>query len=516
MDKDSDLIGVGRPAAVSRWRASCFRLPWLVLLIALCWLASTAHAQQLAAEPSGKRIAAQVNGAEISLAEVDLLYRHAAAPDTPPAAAAAQRRAILEQLVRAELMAQRAISMGMDTNPDLKIEARIQRRQALARLFEAKAVTLIPGTTPEMVRQTIADNPLVFARRHLIEFDHVLLTPANQALLQQLEEAGAKGASLEHLIELAQEAQASPRRVVRKQSSENVPTVLARAMLDSRPGKPLVVRIDERSGALLAMRSATPTPLVGPLAEKAAATLLNRQRGRAGLEGFAEQFTRTASINYYGEFAANAKPLPADSVATNDKTNDGMVDATGPETLALAPDAVPLRGIPIALTAASALLVLASVTLAVLLLLTSWHWIGGEFWLPRLRFWRKPTQPELPAPAPTPSPPMSDDDVPELPSETLQEEERAGLFGHLFLLAWVGASLTLLGWQLFMIWQRLPWWPLSLATLSGLLLGTLVSHGFAQSNLRLWQRQRIWWQPLLFGSLLLPNAFIGGLLAALR
>ncbi len=515
MNNDRCSKWIGRPVAASRGHASCFRLPWLVLLIALCWLASTAHAQQLAAEPSGKRVAAQVNGAEISLAEVDLLYRRAAAPDTPPAAAAAQRRAILEQLVRTELMAQRAVSQGMDTNSDLKVEARIQRRQALARLFEAKAVTLIPGATTEMVRQTIAENPLVFAQRHLIEFDHVLLTPANQALLQQLEEAAAKGASLERLMELAQEAQANPRRVVRKHSSENVPTVLARAMLDARPGQPLVVRIDERSGALLVMRSATPAPLVGQAAEKEAAALLNRQRKRAGLEGFTEQFTKMASISYYGEFAANAKPLPADSVATNDKTNDEMVDATGPETLGLALDAVPLRSIPIALTAASALLVLASVTLAVLLLLTSWHWSRGEFWLPRPRFWRKPTPPELLAPIPAPTP-MPDDDAPELPSETLQEEERAGLLGHLFLLAWVGASLTLLGWQLFMIWQRLPWWLLSLATLTGLLLGTLVSHGFAQSNLRLWQRQRIWWQPLLFGSLLLVNAFIGGLLAALR
>lgn len=512
MDNDRYSIGVGGQAAASRWRASSSRLAWLVLLITLCWLASTAHAQQLAAEPSGKRIAAQVNGAEISLAEVDLLYRRSAAPDTPPAAAAAQRRAILEQLVHTELMAQRAVSMGMDTNPDLKVEARLQRRQALARLFEAKAVTLIPGTTAEMVRQTIADNPLVFAQRHAIEFDQVQLAPADKALLKKLDGEAAKGASLERLIEIAQEAGAKPRRVLRKHSTESIPPILARAMLASKPGRPITAILDERSGILLTVRSATPTPLIGQAAEKAAAALLNRQRSRAGLESFRTQFAKTASINYYGEFAAGAQPLPADSAALKDET----ADATGPETLGLALDAVPLRGTPIALTAASALLVLASVTLAVLLLLTSLRWIRGEFWLPRLRFWRQQTQPELLVSTPVATPPMSDDDAPELPSETLQEAERAGLLGHLFLLSWVGASLALLGWQLFMVWQRLPWWLLSLATLTGLLLGAVASHGFAQSNLRLWQRQRIWWQPLLFGSLLLVNAFIGGLLAALR
>ena len=512
MDNDKASKWVDGQAAASKWRAGSSRLLWLTLQIAMCWLALAAHAQQLPAEPSGKRVAAQVNGAEISLAEVDLLYRRSAAPNTPPAAAAAQRRAILEQLVRTELMAQRAVAERMDTDPDLKVEARLQRRQALARLFEAKAVKLIPGATPEMVRQTIAENPLVFAQRHVIEFDQVQLAPADKALLKKLDDEAVKGANFERLIELAQEAGAKPHRVLRKNPTESIPTILAKAMLATKPGKPIVVALDERSGVLISVRSATPTPLVGKDAEKAATALLKQQRSRFGLESFTQQMTKTASINYYGEFAAGAQPLPPDRAVSNDET----AIATEPEAISLALDAVPLRGIPIALTAASALLVLASVTLSVLLLITSLRWMRGEFWLPRLRFWRKSELSELTQPVMAVSAPTSDDDEPELPSEKLQDEERAGLVGHLFLLLWVGASLALQGWQLFMAWQRLPWWALSLATVAGLLLGTLASHGFAHSNLRLWQRQRIWWQPLLFGSLLLVNAFIGGLLAALR
>jgi EpsD family peptidyl-prolyl cis-trans isomerase len=439
-----------------------------------------------------------------------LLYRRSAATHTPPEAAAARRRAILDQLVRAELMAQRAVAEGLDTHPDLKVEARLQRRQALAQLFEAKAIKRIPGASPEMVRQTIADNPLTFAQRHLIEFDQVQLAPADPALLKQLNAEAAKGVSLERLIELAQQAKAGTRRVLRKHSSESIPPVLAKALLDSKPGQPIVVLLDERSGALLAMRSITPKPLVGQAAEKAAAVLLNRQRNRTGLAGFTRHMVETASINYYGEFAATAQ------ARTDSAPNEATDLATGLQALGLVPHAMPLRGIPMALTAASTMLVLASVMLAVLLLVTSLRWTRGEFWLPRLCFWRPP-EPAM-MPAVTVNAPASDEEAgeTELPGERLQDEERAGLVGHLFLLIWTGSCLALLGWQLHMGWQRLPWWALSAALLAGLLLGSATSHVFAQSSLRLWQRQRIWWQPVLFGSLLLVNAFTGGLLAALR
>lgn len=504
MGDDRHSIRFGGLIAASR-HASHFRLPGFLLL---CWLASIAQAQPLPTEPSGKRVAALVNGAEISLAEVDLLYRRSAAPNAPPEAAAARRRAILDQLVRAELMAQRAVAESLDTHPDLKVEARLQRRQALAQLFEAKAARRIPGASPEMVRQTIADNPLTFAQRHTIEFDQVQLAPADQALLKQLNKEAAKGVGLERLVELAQQAKAGTRRALRKQSSESIPPVLARALLDSRPGQPIVVLLDERSGALLAMRSIIPKPLVGQAAEKAAAALLNRQRSRSGLDGFTRHMVETASINYYGEFAATGQAL-ADGAP-----NEATEVATGRQTLGLEPDAMPLRGIPMALTAAT--LLVASSMLAVLLLVTSLRWTRGEFWLPRLRFWRPP---ELPAPpAVTVSAPASDEEAEEAeqPGEKLQDEERAGLVGHLFLLTWTGSCLALLGWQLHMGWQRLPWWALSAALLAGLLLGGAASQLFAQSSLRLWQRQRIWWQPVLFGSLLLVNASIGGLLAALR
>lgn len=112
-------------------------------------------------------VVATVNGAPITQFELGVQLRaHPARKDTPPAEA---QREALEELVRLELYAQKAVELGLDKDPAFLTEAarveaqvRAARRTELARLYRFREVLekAMPGA--DEVRAAFDANPKRF------------------------------------------------------------------------------------------------------------------------------------------------------------------------------------------------------------------------------------------------------------------------------------------------------------------------------------------------------------------
>ena len=109
-----------------------------------------------AGDGSDGRVAAVVNGVEITQREVDFLYQRASAPGASESVKRDQRRSILAGLVRAELLAQQAAKMKLDQSPEFPIALYNARRGVLAGLAEAKIVSTAKPLSQETI-QTVVD-----------------------------------------------------------------------------------------------------------------------------------------------------------------------------------------------------------------------------------------------------------------------------------------------------------------------------------------------------------------------
>ena len=133
------------------------------------------------------QVAAVVNGTEIMQREVDLIYKRIEVPGTPAPIATAQRRAILADLVRTELLAQQAVAEKLDKASDLEVDAQLARRQSLARLTEHRILEGVSPLPPDVLKKLVEANPIAFAQRKALVLDEMALEKADKP------EDGTKG-----------------------------------------------------------------------------------------------------------------------------------------------------------------------------------------------------------------------------------------------------------------------------------------------------------------------------------
>ncbi len=465
------------------------------LLAALLAAALTLAADAaLAGEPP--QVAAVVNGVEITQREVEAQYQRSATPGTPPAAAATQRRAILDGLVRTELLAQQALADRLDQTPEFLLDTHQARRQTLALQVEQAARRAIPPLPAEALRQVIAANPYHFAERQLLLIEELQVSQTDQAFLQALDREATEiaerarvqrlareadgsvtgGAALDRLEGLARQAGARVKRVpTTAVTTDQLPPELVKPLLAAKPGVPQVVLIKGVTdrGTAVVMHAAAPTPITGEAAEQLAGGLVQREQLAQALRQRLTAAQNAAQIAYQGEFAAGA-PSP-DAAAT---------PAARPLDSSVPPTLPPHR---LAAIAGAAALACAA---AVLLGVIAWCYWRRTLWLPRL--W------------PARAPPAAEATPPWGPAYDPASWEGM-LFVALLVLACVGA----LGVQLLVAGLRLGPWVLAGAVAGGLALGVGASHLYARASPPPWTRRRRWWSVIAAAALLLGTAALG-------
>jgi len=417
------------------------------------------------------RVAATVNGVEITQREVNFLYQRTAPPGADESVARNQRRTILAGLVRAELLAQQATKMKLDQSPDFLLAMHDARRRVLAGLAEEEIASTTRPVSPETVKTIIANNPNLFAQRKLLVYDEILIQGVNVPFLQSLNASVAKGASLTALLDMVQAQKMPFRRAVRTLTTDQIEPAIVTVLSNARANVPVVIRVEDKFSMILLLHNIVPVPLEGPAAEQTAANLVTNQQRTIAFSNKMKAVVDAAKITYFGQY----KP---DAPGTKGKL-EAVALPMPDETRAQSQFRHQIAG---------AVSICLSFTAAMLLLFASKSILSGTLWLPKL--W------------PTTKKNASTDKS----ATFIYHEHRVSLFVQLPLFLIAGLSLVAIAYNLFLLWDLLSIWMIVFSIIGGLLVGRGSSFLYVRSGLhRLAEKMRKFrWLPvMLFAALLL-------------
>ncbi len=427
---------------------------FIFLLLAL----TIAGCSQHAGDGGDGRVAASVNGVEITQREVDFLYQRTSTPGASESVKRDQRRNILAGLVRAELLAQQAVKMKLDQSPEFPIALYNARRGVLAGLAESKIVSTAKPLSQETIQTVVEENPNLFAQRKLLVYEEVIIQGVNVPFLESLNASAGKGASLTALLDEVKAKTIPFRRTTRTLTSDQIEPAILKILSTARANVPVVMRVADKFSMMLMLHTVVPIPLEGQAAEQAAANLINaRQRNIA----FSQKMTDVvddAKISYFGEF----KP---DAPGSKGKQ----------QTVAL-PTPDPARATSkLYRQIRFAALLTFSFTVAMLILTVSMLILRGKLWVPRLWPTRKKESPEFD-----------------------YHDYQASLLVELTLILIAISTLSALGYLLYLLWHTIPFWMMLVAAISGMVVGTGVSRLFALQQVQRFTQKYSWVTVSLF------------------
>ena len=423
------------------------------------------------------RIAAVVNGVEITQREVNFLYQRTAPPGADESVARNQRRTILAGLVRAELLSQQASKMRLDQSPDFLIAMHDARRRVLAGLAEEEIASKARQVSPEIVKTIISNNPNLFAQRKLLVYDEVLIQGVNVPFLQSLNASAAKGVSLSGLLAMVQAQKIPFRRATRTLTTDQMEPAIVKVLSNAKVNVPVVARVEDKFSMILMLHTVVPVPLEGPAAEQSAANMLNNQQRAIAFSNKMRAVVDASKITYFGEYRPDAPGTKG-----------------RPQAVAL-PMADPERAQSIIRHQIAGVVSLClSFTAAMLLLFASKSILSGTLWLPKL--WPAPERN-----APTNSSAAFNYHV-----------YRVSFLVQLALFLVTGLSLLAIGYNLLLLWDILAFWMIVCSIIAGLLIGTGASHLYVRSGVHRWAEKlrKFRWSPVMLvaGLLLASGALV--------
>ncbi|MEI7707652.1 MAG: EpsD family peptidyl-prolyl cis-trans isomerase [Chlorobium sp.] len=426
------------------------------------------------------RIAATVNGVEITQREVASLYERTATPGVSEEVRRNQERAILAGLVRGELLAQKAVAEKLDRSAESVLTMYEARRQVLAVLAEKSMLASVKPLSDEALQSVIKQNPLIFGERKLLVYEQVLMPVVDVPFLQTLNDAAGKGASLSQLVDSIKAKKLQFQQVTQTQSTDQMQPAIARILSNAKPNVPILMRVENKFAMVLMLRSALPIPLVGNAALQTARNITSSQLRNQEFGKKMKGIVDASKITYFGAFAPGAAGKKGDGQLVPLPTVDTKMIAEKES-----------RRIEVAIAIGVAY------TFAVLLLTFWMRAFLGKFWQPLMSRKLKEVK-SVDAEGHTED--HHDDEI-------MNTAYKPPVYIRYFLFFDVAVAVSTLGYQMFLVWSRTPEWIVALSVLPGLLLGVVFSQILSLSPFKkLTQNMRF--LPILFFSFCLVAVVI--------
>ncbi|KAA6232092.1 peptidyl-prolyl cis-trans isomerase, EpsD family [Chlorobium phaeovibrioides] len=273
------------------------------LLVLLVFLAGCSGRE---GKDVNSRVAASVNGVEITQREVDFLSERAGVEPASNEATLNRRRQILSGLVRSELLAQKASALKLDKTPDYIISTHIARRGVLAGLAERHLALQADGVSLAEASRVITASPGSFAGRKIVVYDEVLISDVDLPFLDSLNTLARGGASLEALMQKVAAGKKMYRRTLQVLPSDRIQPAILSVLSGSKRNTPVVARVGDKFSMIMEVHAIEPSPLTGEAALQAAKASLQAARRNASLSNGMADVLDAATVKYYGEFAPDA------------------------------------------------------------------------------------------------------------------------------------------------------------------------------------------------------------------
>lgn len=430
------------------------------LFFLITWLFTLAGCVQNPASNDDQRVAAVVNGVEITNRQVNYYYSKNSRPGSSEKETAVIKRRILADLIRLELISEKAREMKLDQSPDYTLDLYMAQKKVLAGLAQKNISEKIAKATPQDADMVVNNNPMMFAGRHAFVYDEILISGFNMALLDSLDAMIEKGATKNQILNELKSKNIPFRETLRMQYSEQVPKPILSIVSGLKPGTPQVVNIANKISIVLVLHEAIPTPLTGETARKIAARMINQSRAKAAVAETMNSLVDKSKITYSKEYLKK--------IDNNDKQSDIL--KPNAERVTRKTNKKAFIGGLYAITFVLAMLALTAGMRAL---------TEERFWMPQL--WKK-TVPE------TEENKTEDEKKSEALKKAYHIPYRAPE-SHIIIAVILGiAILSSLIIASMHLWNNLEIWITFICIASGLLIGYFASHRLTQQIARKWSR----------------------------
>jgi len=278
---------------------------------------------------SGTQIAAKVNGAEISVHQINAVLSQASGVTSENAPLA--RKEILNRLVDQELVVGQALSKKLDRTTDVMAAIEAARRDVISRAYMEQVAASATKPTTEEIRHYYEENPYLFAKRRVYNIQELNISK-DSGSLDGLKEFAGSGKSMEETLNWLKTRKIQAKGGASTQPAEQIPLELLPRIATMKDGQ--TAFIDTPKAVILMHIASSQSASVD---EKTASPVIEQylltQRKTKAVADEMKRLKEAGKVEYVGDFANVASALATPAAAATPKEM--------PATPAVAPQSVP-------------------------------------------------------------------------------------------------------------------------------------------------------------------------------
>lgn len=258
------------------------------------------------------QVAAKVNGAEISVHQINSVLSKATGVTNENAAKA--RKEVLDRLVDQQIAVEQAIARKLDRNPEVLLSIEASRREILARAYLEQIAAAQPKATEDEIKKYYDEHPDLFAKRRIYNMQELAIAKTEMPL-DELKALVTSGKPMEEIAAWLKSKNIPARGNAGVRPAEQLPLELLPKLAQMKDGQTALIDGPQQAFIMRIVASQS-----APVDEAAAKPriqqfLQNQRNGKAVAEEM-KKLKDAAKIELVGDFAKLADAAAAQPAAT--------------------------------------------------------------------------------------------------------------------------------------------------------------------------------------------------------
>jgi EpsD family peptidyl-prolyl cis-trans isomerase len=284
-----------------------FKPKFLAVLIVSAAALTLAACDKSEGSKAATQVAAKVNGAEISVHQINAILTRASGVTNENAPQA--RKEILDRLVDQELVVGQALAKKLDRTPEVLTAIEAARREVLARAYLEQVAAAAAKPSAEEISHYYDENPNLFAKRRIYNIQE-LSVAKNSGSLDGLKEFASSGKSMEEIVNWLKTRNIQAKGGSNSRPAEQIPLELLPRIAAMKDGQTAVLDTPQLM-VIMRLASSQSAPVDDKTAKPVIEQYLLTQRKTKAVTDEMKKLKDTAKIELIGDFAKQASAAPA-------------------------------------------------------------------------------------------------------------------------------------------------------------------------------------------------------------
>lgn len=302
-----------------------------VLITSLCIVVPLSGCNEdKAGGKAATQVAAKVNGAEISVHQINALLSKAQGVTNENAPLA--RKEILSRLIDQQLAVEQALGKKLDRNPEVLMSIEAARRDILARAYVDQVAAAQPKVGDAEIQRYYDEHPDLFAKRRIYNIQELAI-PKNIESIDKLKELVSGGKNMDEIASWLKSQNIAGRAAAGTRPAEQLPLELLPKLAQIKDGQTALIDGPQQTYVMRVVASQL-APVDEPTAKARIQQFLQNQANAKAVGEEMKKLKDAAKIEFIGDFAAMAAAAttpPATSpapIASEDKAAEAKPDNT--------------------------------------------------------------------------------------------------------------------------------------------------------------------------------------------